>query len=46
MLPPVVGEGALVVDIVAAANKLLSAPPNRDPALCAVVVGCAPNTLG
>lgn len=41
MLPPLAGEDALVVDILAAANKLDSPPPNSDAP--AVVVG-VPNT--
>lgn len=44
ILPPLVCDGALVVDILAAANRLLSAPPNREVLLCAVVVGVVPNT--
>lgn len=38
ILPPLVGEGALVVEILADANILDSAPPNSE-VLCAVVVG-------
>lgn len=44
MLPPVLCDGALVVDMLAAANRFDSAPPNSEPPLCAVVAGAAPNT--
>lgn len=40
MLPPLVGEGALVVDMVAAAKRLVSAVPNSEPA-CVVAGGKA-----
>jgi hypothetical protein len=43
IFPPLFGDDALVVDILAAANILLSAPPNND-ALWEVVVGLVPNT--
>lgn len=41
-MPPLAGAGALVVEILAAANKFASAPPNSE-LLWAVVAGGAPN---
>lgn len=43
MLPPLFCDGALVVDMLAAANRFDSAPPKSDPPLCAVVAGADPN---
>lgn len=40
ILPPELGVWAFVVEMLAAANKLVSPPPNKDPPLCTVVAGC------